>query len=68
MDIGDDYWGLYRGYYRDPFPHSLLRTRRKIPINLQPQKDSFNESVRQLLLGLEGTRAFGFGEGLILVT
>ena len=21
------YWGLYRDYYRDPFPHSLLRTR-----------------------------------------
>ena len=20
-------WGLYRPYYRDPFPHSLLRTR-----------------------------------------
>ena len=22
MGIGDYYWGLYRGYYRDPFPHS----------------------------------------------
>ena len=20
MGYGDDYWGLYRGYYRDPFP------------------------------------------------
>ena len=27
MDYGDYYWGLYRGYYKDPFPHSLLRTR-----------------------------------------
>ena len=27
MDIRDYYWGLYRGYYRDPFPHSLLRDR-----------------------------------------
>ena len=27
MDYGDYYWGLYRGYYRDPFPHSLLSTR-----------------------------------------
>ena len=29
MGHGDDYWGLYlyRDYYRDPFPHSLLRTR-----------------------------------------
>ena len=33
MDYGDYYWGLYRGYYRDPFPHSLLSTREigKIP-------------------------------------
>ena len=27
MDYGDYYWGLYRGYYRDPCPHSLLSTR-----------------------------------------
>ena len=27
MDYGDYYWGLYRNYYRDPFAHSLLRTR-----------------------------------------
>ena len=20
MDYGDEYWGLHRGYYRDPFP------------------------------------------------
>ena len=26
MDHGDYYWGLYRDYDRDPFPHSLLRT------------------------------------------
>ena len=25
MDYGDYYWGLYRDYYRDPFPHSLLK-------------------------------------------
>ena len=24
MDYGDHYWELYRGNYRDPFPHSLL--------------------------------------------
>ena len=24
---GDYYWGLYRDYYKDPFPHSLLSTR-----------------------------------------
>ena len=28
MDYGDYYWGLYRDYYRDPFPHSLLSTSR----------------------------------------
>ena len=22
-----DIWGLYRDYYKDPFPHSLLSTR-----------------------------------------
>ena len=27
MDYGDHYCGLYRDYYTDPFPHSLLRTR-----------------------------------------
>ena len=27
MDYGDYYWGLYRDYYRDPFPHSLLSIR-----------------------------------------
>ena len=27
MDYGDYYWGLYRDYCRDPFPHSLLSTR-----------------------------------------
>ena len=30
MDHADYYWGLYRGYYRDPFPHSLLSTRQNI--------------------------------------
>ena len=27
MDYGGYYWGVYRGYYKDPFPHSLLSTR-----------------------------------------
>ena len=26
MDFGDYYQGLYRDYYRDPFPRSLLST------------------------------------------
>ena len=29
MDYGDYYWGLYRAYYKDPFPRSLLSTRQK---------------------------------------
>ena len=29
MDYADYYWRLYRNYYRDPFPHSLLSTREK---------------------------------------
>ena len=27
MGCGDYSWGIYRGYCRDPFPHSLLCTR-----------------------------------------
>ena len=27
MDYGDYWWGLYRGYNGNPFPHSLLSTR-----------------------------------------
>ena len=30
MEYGAYYWGVYRDYYRDPFPHSLLSTRRKM--------------------------------------
>ena len=41
MDYGDYYWKIYRDYYRDPFPHSLLSlsgragkmTRRAEPLN-----------------------------------
>ena len=27
MDYEDYYWGLYRDYNRDPFPHSLVSTK-----------------------------------------
>ena len=30
MGYGDNYWELYRDYYRDPFPHSLLSTRQSL--------------------------------------
>ena len=39
MDYGDYSWGLYRDYYRDPFPHSLLSTRQQIP-NEEPYGES----------------------------
>ena len=29
MDYGDDSWGIYRDYYRDPFPHSIPSTRER---------------------------------------
>ena len=29
-----DYLGLYRDYYRDPFPHSLLSTSRETRMGL----------------------------------
>ena len=33
MDYRDYHLGLYREYYRDPFPHSLLSTREfKVPV------------------------------------
>ena len=30
MGYEDYYWGLYRGYYKDPVPRSLLRTRQSL--------------------------------------
>ena len=36
MGYWDFNWGLYRGYYRDPFPHSLLSTRQ----TFDPKSDS----------------------------
>ena len=32
MGYGDHYWGLYRDYYRDPFPGSLLSPRQSFPM------------------------------------
>ena len=37
MGYGGYYWGLYRDYYRDPFPHSLLSTR-QISETLNPSQ------------------------------
>ena len=33
MGYGDYYWGLYRDYFKDPFPHSLLSTRQRMMNN-----------------------------------
>ena len=32
--LWDYYWGLYRDYYTDPFPHSLLSTRQFLTIRV----------------------------------
>ena len=32
MGYGDYYWGFYRDYYRDPFPHSLQAPDRLCPV------------------------------------
>ena len=37
MGYGDYYWGLDRGYYRDPFPHSLLSTGQYRAMETQPE-------------------------------
>ena len=48
MDHGDYYWGLYRAYYKDPFPHSLLSTRQMacvtVGFRIKDFKESKNES------------------------
>ena len=36
MGYGDSYWGLSKNYYRDPFPHSLLRTRQILSRGAEP--------------------------------
>ena len=45
MGYGDHYWGLYRDYYRDPFPHSLLSTRESMQggrmLRVQSDFDAF---------------------------
>ena len=33
MDYGDYSWGLYRDYYRDPFPHILVSTRQLLVVD-----------------------------------
>ena len=48
MDYGDYYWELYRGYYRDPFPHSLLSTRQ-----------AFERSIDFWCFGSEDCRSEG---------
>ena len=71
MDIGDYYWGLYRGHYRGPFPHSLLSTRPKITVRSQQQDDDgynntngqtdSNESRAPTSTGTDGDSNVKFG-------
>ena len=39
MGYEDYYRRLYRDYYRDPFPHSLLRTRQSLGLFPWPTSD-----------------------------
>ena len=41
MDYGDYNWGLYKDYYMDPFPHSLLSTRQPFNLNFQQAFEGF---------------------------
>ena len=57
MDYGDDYWGLYRDYCRDPFPHSLLRTR-EISLEFRAEGSGFRVSTNLPLSRFQGFVAF----------
>ena len=52
MDYGDYYWGLCRGYYRDPFPHSLLSTRQID--EKEPPKDKVFRALELWDFGRQG--------------
>ena len=54
MNYGDYYWGLYRDYYRDPFPHSLLSTRELWWIEGGPAGQTRFGSVRLRGFGFDG--------------
>ena len=45
MDYGDEYWGFYREYYRDPFPHSLPSTRQCYSCPCNPESQISSVSV-----------------------
>ena len=43
-----DCWGVYRDYYMDPFPHSLLSTREKVPLILGTLKSCSKATAYRL--------------------
>ena len=56
MDSRDYYSGLYRDYYRDPFPHSLLSTREtRVPVS-EPLRQSTFLTTIPLALRVQGPR------------
>ena len=69
MDYGDYYWGLYRDYYRDPFPQSLLSTRQSLLIFLRGLGGLgfLQRCLLRVLLVRPPKRAFGrfWGFGLL---
>ena len=57
MDYGDDYWGLYRDYSRDSFPHSLLSTREA---DKKPPREALRPRQLAEELHLPQARGLGF--------
>ena len=48
MGYGGYYWGLYRDYYRDPFPHSLPSTRQLSKDRLPSGQEQSHASAMNL--------------------
>ena len=48
MDNSDYCWGIYRGYYRDPFPHSLLSTRQMMVSTCSQRYSSTDHGSKHL--------------------
>ena len=64
MGYGNYYWGLYRGYYRDPFLHNHgcsidLLSQKSLHEKPFPRHPTIPNSVG--VLGLNLYRAYGFG-------
>ena len=64
MDYGDRYCGLYRDYYRDAFPHSLLSTRDKSVNTNRTAQDLKPCQMRGVKVSNDPTRSVWFLVGM----